>query len=124
MAIKIASRGYTIEVTSWENDGDNYRTERMTVDTLEEAKKIKSICKQLFASENDTVYAVGNTMDGKGNSNVDAFIADHPGWNLTKEYLRSLAWELMGGCEYYDFRVCESVTVTFLSCDLFAEEIE
>ena len=27
----VVKKGYTLEVTSWENDGDNYRTEFKTV---------------------------------------------------------------------------------------------
>ena len=31
-------KGYTLTVTSWENDGDYYNTKSKTVETLEEAK--------------------------------------------------------------------------------------
>ena len=48
---KIASKGYTIEVVSWENDGDFYQTQRMTVETESEARKIQKICKELFEPE-------------------------------------------------------------------------
>jgi hypothetical protein len=123
MAIKIASKGYTIEVRSWENDGDNYRTERITVDTLHEAKKIRFLCEKLFSCEGDTEYSVGNTMEGEGHERVKSFITNHPEWNFTEAYISKMSWELLGGSEFYDYRVCESVTVTYLACDIFAEEI-
>ncbi len=50
--IKIASKGYTLYVSSWENDGDNYQNKTVTVETEEEARKIVFICNTLFQSSN------------------------------------------------------------------------
>jgi hypothetical protein len=63
-------------------------------------------------------------MDGEGAQKVKSFITDHPELKMSRDYLQELAWDLMGDSEYYDFRVCETVTVTFLPCDVFAAEIE
>jgi hypothetical protein len=49
---KILSKGYTLEVDSWENDGDNYKTKRFEVDSREEAIFIKELCTKLFISSN------------------------------------------------------------------------
>ena len=38
--VKVVNKGYTLSVTSWENDGDNYKTESKTFDTKEEAIKV------------------------------------------------------------------------------------
>jgi hypothetical protein len=119
--VKIASKGYTVKVVSWENDGDNYRTESMTVDTKEEALKIKKICKELFKSGGK--FGVGNSMDGEGQPLILAYMKSNPEMELTKGYINKLDQKLMGGSEYYDFRVCESVQVTYLPEDVFAEEI-
>ena len=119
--VKVACKGYTIEVVSWENDGDNYRTQRMTVATKEEALKIKKICKDLFKTGGE--FGVGNSMDGEGQPLILAYMKSNPEMELTTGYINDCKYELMGGSEYYDFRVCESVQVTYLPEDVFAEEI-
>lgn len=60
---KIISKGYTVELTSWENDGDNYRTKSQTYDTKEEALAIKSLCLSVFQSCNNGETGIGNMMD-------------------------------------------------------------
>lgn len=62
---KIASKGFTVEAVSWENDGDNYQTRTMTVDSLEEAKAVKHMCDNLFQSRNSNTSckAIGNMTD-------------------------------------------------------------
>lgn len=47
---KIVEKGYTLEVTSWENDGDNYRTLFKTYETQEEALTICNLLKNLLTS--------------------------------------------------------------------------
>jgi hypothetical protein len=122
--IKIASKGYTIEVTSWENDGDNYKTESMVVDSKEEALKIKKICEELFVSCNNGEGGIGNSMDGECEHVIDEYIEEHPEMNLEKDYIENLASELLGYSEYYDYRVCESVTITYLEEDVYAQSIK
>jgi hypothetical protein len=34
-------KGYTLTVTSWENDGDYYNTKSKTVETLEEWRELR-----------------------------------------------------------------------------------
>lgn len=123
MKVKVANKGYTIEAVSWENDGDNYKTKSMTVDTEEEARKIKKICQTLFRSCNNGEGGIGNAMDGESEDVIEEYIEDHPEMALTVEYISNLANRLMGGSEWYDYRVCESVKVTYLSEDIFAEEL-
>lgn len=94
---------------SWENDGDNNRTKSMTVDSREEAQKIKKICKELFASCNSSApYGIGNSMDGESDETITDYIEDHPEMKLTEAYINQLACNLLGGSEWYDYRVCES----------------
>lgn len=61
MKKKVISKGYTVEVTSWENDGDNYRTKTCTYETLEEASAVKHMCDNLFQACYDE-ETVGNKM--------------------------------------------------------------
>jgi len=133
LAKKVISKGYTLEVTSWENDGDNNRTQHKTVDTIEEAKRLHTICTTLFKSRSYREGGIGNSMDGEGYNTIlkyveknkdlfpelegedDDFIIDH---------ILHLAHELMGGSEYYDCRVCQSVIVTYSPEDVYLEEIK
>ena len=117
----VIEKGYTLTVTSWENDGDNYRTESMTVETLEEARKIHKICTELFKSDEG---GVGNSMDGESEEAIEEYIENNPELNLTEGEIRDLSYDLMGSSEYYDYRVCESVSVTYSPEDIYLEKIE
>jgi hypothetical protein len=117
----VIKKGYTLTVTSWENDGDNYRTESMTVETLEEARRIYRVCNELFKSDEG---GVGNSMDGESEEAIEEYIENNPELNLTKEEIRDLSYDLMGSSDYYDYRVCESVSVTYSPEDIYLEKIE
>lgn len=142
---KVIEKGYTLTVTSWENDADNYRTETKTVVTREEAEQLHKICTELFKSKNRGEGGVGNSMDGdcgeivlnyyESNKDLLTFepfinlqkrIDDYPDEveELIFDCFQDLAYELMGGSEYYDFRVCESCDVTYSPEDIFLEEIK
>ena len=41
MKVKVIGSGYQVEVISWENDGDNYRTQSVNFATLDEAVAAK-----------------------------------------------------------------------------------
>jgi len=61
---KVISKGYTVEVTSWENDGDNYRTNSAVYSTKEEALAVKHMCEVLFdCTDYDSGGGLGNVMD-------------------------------------------------------------
>jgi hypothetical protein len=120
----VIEKGYTLEVTSWENDGDNYNTESMTVETLEEARRIYRVCTELFKSCNKSEGGIGNSMSGECEDVIEEYIKDNPELNLDEDTISNLAYELMGSSEYYDYRVCESVSVTYSPEDIYLEKIE
>jgi len=130
---KVINKGYTLEITSWENDGDYCRTKTKTVETFEEVAKLLQICTTLFKSCNNRDGGVGNSMEGASNWVLLEYVEDHP--DLFPEldpnneyeisdYFVNLAYELMGASESYDFRVCESVVVTYSPEDIYSEEIK
>jgi len=130
---KVISKGYTLEITSWENDGDNYRTKTKTVETKEEAEKLVKICNELFAGCCNGEGGVGNSMEGESDWVLLEYVEDHPDLfpeldptdeSAISDYFSNLAYELMGSSECYDFRVCESVTVTYSPEDVYLEEIK
>lgn len=123
---KVINRGYTLEVISWENDGDNYNTRFKTVDTLEEASKLYKICSEVFQSCHNSNYGVGNSMCGEEYYKLVTYVEKNPdmfpdlkGEDLEEytlgDYFKDIAYELMGNSEYYNFRVCESVEVRIIN---------
>ncbi len=130
----VVKKGYTLEVTSWENDGDNYRTKFKTVQSEDRAKAIVDLCKSVFASNNNGGGGIGNLCEGK-ESTAERIIIDYLDENpaiLPKEgmsddekydYVMELAGELMGYSEWYVCRICESVNVTYSAEDVKLQEV-
>ena len=50
--LKVVSKGYTVTCESWENDGDNYNTKSVIVQSKKTAEALYQMCKVLFKSEN------------------------------------------------------------------------
>jgi hypothetical protein len=133
------NKGYTLTVTSWENDADHYNTKSKTVATLEEAKVWYEMM-QLCKSKNNQpagVVKLGNTYGGFNNEQkevVKDFMKRHhkilvPGDdieanedNLT-DWFCDLAGELLGYGEDYACRVMESCVVTYSPVDVIPEII-
>ena len=130
---KVINKGYTLEVISWENDGDNYRTKFTTVDSKEKAERLYRICTELFVSCNNGQGGVGNSMEGEETQTLINYIENNPDLfpdiDPTEEddvmdYFNDLGYTLMGGSEFYDFRVCESCNVTYSPDDVYLEQVK
>jgi|SRR6478609_8539524 len=141
MKKKVVNKGYTITVNSWENDGDNSRTESITVDSLEEAQAYVNLMK-LCKSENQSTNGIGNANDFepkhmrrirkclkenpillKGediNLNDDGEEADEE----LVDFFNELVSPLLGNSEFYACRVMENYTVTHSSEDVYSEQIK
>ena len=61
--MKIIEKGYHIEITTSENDGDNYKTEEFIVSSMEEVEMIIRFIKYFYDCNRD------NTKPTFGNSN-------------------------------------------------------
>jgi len=137
--IKAINKGYTLTVKSWENDGDNSRTESKTVATEKEAKvwwEMMQLCKS--KNENRNVITLGNTYDGFNKNQKEVaidFIKEHHEVLLPDDDIEaneenladwfcSLAGELLGYSENYTCRVMESCVITFSLTDIFVTEIK
>lgn len=134
MSKKVINKGYTVEVVSWENDGDNYNTKKVTVKTKEEAERLYRICTELFKSQNNKQGGVGNSMDGRSINTLIKYVEKNPTYfpdlidennevieDDILEYFMDIAYSLMGGSEFYDFRVCQSCIVTYSPEDVYLE---
>ena len=145
---KVISKGYTIEVTSWENDGDNYNTKHFTVDTIELAKSLYKLCTTVFVSSNNRKGGIGNLSEDSASSAksiIMKFMIKHPNLYLGEDtpptdynededdedddenplVQSCMEWNfrLMGCSEYYYSRVMHKCSVTYSPVDVFLEEI-
>jgi hypothetical protein len=150
---KVISKGYTLEVKSWENDGDSSQTKLYTVESENEAKRVYKLCKELFKSGNK---GIGNSMDGDYMENMVAYVKDnqdlfsdfgtvdsfddiedeilvidyieelegHEVFSEIADYIFEVSYKVLGGSDFYDFRVCQSVSVTYSEEDVYLEEIK
>ena len=80
MKRQLAKKGYTLEVQSWENDGDNSWGRASTFETEGEALLMMKMCKELFASENDSRDGIGNMMEddnAMAKGNIISYLGDN-----------------------------------------------
>ena len=143
--LKVVSKGYTVTCESWENDGDNYNTKSVIVQSKKTAEALYQMCKILFQSENKRGQGIGNSsdVDDSIKEKIRNFMKQYP-YLLNDEELMELAeceedeeqeldfyesicnhwkYELLGGSEYYYCRVAETTTVTYSPEDIFVEQI-
>lgn len=131
MSKLIQEKGYKIEVVSWENDGDNYRTEYMIEECKETAIAIARLARDLFASENDRENpgGIGNSYGDSNDKILDYFrknpflIKDEDAEEDTIDFVTELADQLMGYTEHYDYRVCEEVNLTYTPVDIYDTQV-
>ena len=141
--IKQINKGYTLTVTSWENDADNYNTKSKTVETLEQAKvwfDMMQLCKSDNYQPNGVIL-LGNSYNGftdKQEEVASNFLKEHhkillPDDSIEEieeneenlpDWFSSLAGQLLGYGENYACRVMESCTITYSPEEIFVEEIK
>lgn len=128
--MKIASKGYTLIVESYESDGDNFRTETYTFESKDLAIAIAKMCTELFGregignwtgKEEDAETVIVNYMHNhpevypdRSNMNDNQMIDHCMNWNSL----------LLGYSEYYYSRFTESVTLYYSPQDIYVEEIK
>lgn len=138
--LKVVSKGYTITVTSWENDGDYKNTKSVTVDSLEEARALYNLSKLCEIRHTKGEIKLGNScgFNDMQLNLIYEFIRDNPvlleGYNelditdcdesLLLDVFYHYHYELFGSSEYYSSRVCEKVVVTYSPEDIYVEQIK
>lgn len=124
--IIIAPKGYTLEVESWENDGDSYETNKIVVQTKEEVEKLVKICKELFISCNNEDGGIGNTDEDDENEadeTIAEYIEENPELDFTVAQIKKLSYKLCGKSDYYAFRVFSSLKVLYTPIDITIEDV-
>jgi len=78
----VVKKGYRLEVKSWENDGDNSKTETVTYDNKDKALAVVKICKELFGWEDyNNGGGIGNMTDDEGvegKYKIISYLQDNP----------------------------------------------
>lgn len=131
----VVKKGYTVTVTSWENDGDNYRTESETYQSKELVEAIVKMCKTLFASCNNGDGGIGNTNEyetDNARKTIISYMKANPILYDNKKLsdaklidaCMNYNYSLMGSSEYYYSRVFESLVVTYSDKDIEVEEVK
>lgn len=133
---KVINKGYTLTVTSWENDGDNYNTLSKTVATKEEAKAwydMMQLCVNLgdidegftdeqsqrvvdFVENNELIFQ-RDILDEIKEEDDDVTVE-------LEDWFCEMVSELLDSSEYYRIRVMESCVITYSPEDIYLEEIK
>lgn len=145
--IIVQESGYRIGVTSWENDGDHYNFQSITVGTKEEARVVVELCNLLRPSYRTGLPDYGNMYEPSESDLADfeQAVAAIPG---IKEFLHktfpSLEQDMqdpeygagymdcvmqvlydlgLSGSEYYFTRVCDKIEVHYFDEPVYAEDV-
>lgn len=125
--------GYKIEVTSWENDGDNYSTKSKEGLTKEQTQFYFDICNRLSGvfgnmydpdeSEKADLYAaVSDILLKHKDVALELFEAVDFNNETCEEIFSDIHYELFGSSEFYT-RQLESISVTYIPYDLVLEDV-
>ncbi len=150
---KVISKGYTLEAKSWENDGDSSQTKLYTIESEDEAKRVYKLCKELFKCKNNGIgnsiegdymknmvaYIKNNqdlfsdfgTIDSFDDIEREILIIDdieelegHDVFSEIVDYIFEISYKVLGNSDTYDFRVCQSVFVTYSEEDVYLDEVK
>lgn len=144
----VVNKGYTVEVKSWENDGDYTNVKKMTVESKELAVALVKMCTTLFCSKNSEKKGIGNSNYEYDKSKIRTTILSYlennkEDFELFLNYLEGeesvpnlltendkinivmeINFQLLGGTEYYYSRVCESCKIYYSPEDVVVNLVE
>ena len=134
-------KGYTIVVTSWENDGDNYNTKQMHLgDDIQYAEQMLEFCRLFKSANRPGDEGIGNIYDpnehelkeigrvfvefyGKYSNFLEETDMICPA-DMVQDFFIDLAYNLgLSGGEFYT-RVCEKVEVLYFQDEVYCTVIE
>lgn len=116
---KVIKKGYMIEVTTWENDGDNYKTSSVDGLSQQELRVLYDYCNR-FSSK--TTY----TKAGFGNSERHGEVEQLQDeiYNAFGEQIQAAAYKLVGTwCDGEYYRVTEEIKMFYVPQDIIIEEV-
>ena len=133
--------GYTLTVTSWENDGDHYNTITKVFSDKQQALETQRFLRTMCKSGSYRDYTkIGNSTDTTWQhyAAIRAYFIENPylvneGYihsisddddTLHDDIINELAGTYLGFSEYYDCRVYESSTLTYSAEDIYVDVVE
>ena len=127
-------KGYTLSITSWENDGDYYATNDYTVNNKDLAKEILDFCNLCASGSNNTTTVGNGYVYSRQKLIVEFFkqhklLADHLHVNLNDEVsimdaFYDLTYNIFGTSECYDCRAFSGAAiVTYSPDDIYVEKV-
>ena len=127
----IYRKGILLKIVSWENDADNYRTVETVIDTVEEAKAIGRLCKEVFKAYHDGPFGISNDFQadiGKYESRIIEFMSNDEFFKNTAEedmigLVEDYAYDLLGYTDY-SARVCESCEIFEIKEDVYLDIVK
>jgi hypothetical protein len=128
--------GYRISITSWENDGDNYKTEVLEGLTKERVKLYTDICKALYRNygkmprianlyepTESELEAFNKVMLKVRKANESEFDKDTTDEETMQETMYDIASDLgLVGSEFFS-RVCESFKVEYINTPIVLHDV-
>ena len=131
---EVVKKGYTLVVTSWENDGDNYKTLSLTIEDKEQATKTAKLIRELFCSAQNGETGIGNLCEDELDI-AEEIILDYleendvfeDQENMTDKQkikaVMNINYSVLGGCEWYVSRVFESMEIYYSPDPIFVETV-
>ena len=120
--------GYMLQVTSWENDGDNYNTITLTGLTKEKVKFYLELLQYFNGAKDQDFGNMYYSSDEEYQEAVDTiteFVKSYIGLVLTPDEFEHITQEpanymsqLLGNGENYTFRRFDSAKVYFIPMEL------
>lgn len=136
--------GFRLEVETWENDADNYRTEVLDGLTEAEVKFYVEVAKAHYSRHDPSMKGFGNMYEPdkeekeKYTDAMRAIFRKHvvilsniwddfePGWIDEKSFLdmvHGVNYDLgLSGSEYYFTRVTDSIKVSYTPVEIILED--
>ncbi len=122
----LAKKGYNIQVESWENDGDSYKTEQEFGLSLDELKRIHLLCTELFSDGCNNTTSIGNlNYTEKAKTRIKAFIEKYSHLNFSEDEISEIQNDLIGRyCDGDCRRVYSSMKIFHSAEDIILNEID
>lgn len=135
--------GYTVRVTSWENDGDNYKTVDFHIGEKEKVNVVVKFA-NLFKNKNSNPSGIGNLLDGEGfkaHYTLVEFYEQNMPWFCTdidldgaadedeeneiiSDCMLDFAYDLgLTGSEYFATRVLQKIEVLYFETDVVCADV-
>ena len=128
--ITLMKEGYTLRVTSWENDADNYRTIDIAGLSKEEVKGLVAVCDYCSKTNTESSIANEDSVSEEAKKRINKILEEHPILNQyivdIDEYenpINDITNMLFGYSEWYLCRVCDKYEIFYTPEDILVDKL-